>query len=79
MLLVYGNMQCPDCVACCDWLDSQNITYQFCDICASIQYLKEFLSIRDREAVFNPVRKAGKIGIPCLVDDSGNIRLNWSM
>ena len=38
------------------------------DITASMRNLKEFLRLRDNEAVFTPRKEQGMVGVPCLVD-----------
>jgi glutaredoxin-related protein len=77
MIKIYGSMLCPDCVDCCADLDNTNIQYEFLDFAASLKNLKEFLAIRDREAVFEDVRQKGSIGIPCIVREDGSVTLSW--
>lgn len=78
MLKIYGSKLCPDCVACLKDLDDAHISYQYCDFSEKLEYLKEFLNLRESEPVFDAVRSAGAIGIPCLVDEEGNVSLDWS-
>ena len=77
MLKIYGTMFCPDCVECCECLDREGISYEFLDISSDLRNLKQFLSIRDGSALFDPVREAGSIGIPAIVDEEGNVSLSW--
>lgn len=79
MLKVYGSMLCPDCVACRKALDEKNIPYEYLDFSDSLLNLKEFLKLRDSLPVFHPVKKEGKIGIPCIVREDGSVTLNWDM
>ena len=76
-MLIYGSMLCPDCVECCKDLDAAGKAYTFCDFSDDLAHLKAFLKIRDRESVFEEVKQEGKIGIPCLVDESGAVSLTW--
>ena len=76
-MLIYGSMLCPDCVECCKDLDAAGKAYTFCDFSDDLAHLKAFLKIRDREPVFEGVKQEGKIGIPCLVDESGAVSLTW--
>lgn len=76
-MLIYGSMLCPDCVECCKDLDAAGKAYTFCDFSDDLAHLKAFLKIRDREPVFEEVKQEGKIGIPCLVDESGAVSLTW--
>ena len=77
MLKIYGTMLCKDCVQCCQELDQSGVSYLFLEFNESLQYLKEFLSIRDHSELFSSVKENGAIGIPCLVDDDGSISLSW--
>lgn len=77
MLKIYGSMLCKDCVRCRQDLDRLGKAYVFFDINESLENMKAFLRIRDREPVFREVRREGKIGIPCLVDDEGKVSLSW--
>lgn len=77
MLKIYGSMQCPDCVQCREDLDKAGVAYEYLDFSDSLGYLKEFLDLRDHAPVFEPVREAGKIGIPCIVREDGSVTLSW--
>ena len=77
MLKIYGSMLCPDCVKCREDLDKARVEYDYLDFSESLKHLKEFLVLRDNNAVFEDVRKDGRIGIPCLVDEDGNVSLSW--
>ncbi len=78
MLKIYGSMQCPDCVQCRQDLDDAGVAYEYLDFSDSLLNLKEFLGIRDNDPAFEAVKREGKIGIPCVVDDNGCISLDWS-
>lgn len=77
MLKVYGSMLCPDCVNCCRELEEANVEFQFCDFADSLLHLKAFLKLRDENGIFNEVRAAGKIGIPCILREDGTLTLDW--
>ncbi len=77
MLKIYGSMLCPDCVACRADLDRAGVDYVFLDFAQDLQNLKDFLKLRDEGPLFDPCRQAGKIGIPCLVDENGAVFLDW--
>ena len=77
MLKVYGMMICPDCVECCAAYDKAGMEYEFLDFSAETKNLKEFLKIRDGSALFDEVREAGNIGIPCVVREDGSFTLDW--
>lgn len=76
MLKIYGSMLCPDCVQCREDLDRAGVAYEYLDFSESLLNLKEFLSLRERP-VFDEVRAAGKIGIPCIVKEDGTVALSW--
>lgn len=77
MLKIYGSLQCPDCVKCKEDLTRAGVEFEYLDFAESLKYLKEFLTIRDSEPVFAPVREGGWIGIPCIVREDGSVTLEW--
>ena len=78
MLKIYGSMLCKDCIDCRKDLDGAGVAYEFLDFSEDLRNLKEFLRIRDTDAQFQSVKEVGSIGIPCIVEESGSILLNWS-
>ena len=78
MLKIYGSMQCPDCVACRKDLDAAGVAYEYLDFADDLRNLKAFLAIRDKEAVFAPVKENGSIGIPCILREDGSVTLDWT-
>lgn len=77
MLIIYGSDLCPDCIQCKAELDKAGIAYEYRSVTEKLSYMKEFLSLRDKESVFNPVRESGKIGIPCILQSDGAVFLTW--
>lgn len=75
MMKLYGTPLCPDCVAAVKELDKKGIPYEYHDITGSTAELKAFLAIRDKEPLFDAVRAAGGIGIPCFVKEDGTVTL----
>lgn len=76
-MLIYGSMLCPDCVECRKDLDAAGTAYTYCDISENLACLKAFLKLRDTEPVFEEVKRQGKIGIPCLINEDGTVSLSW--
>ena len=76
-MLIYGTMQCPDCVECCNDLKAEGKEFTFLEFADDLRNLKEFLKIRDNDPLFANVKREGKIGIPCIVYDDGTVTLNW--
>lgn len=74
---IYGSMLCPDCVECCAAYDKAGIEYTFLSITDDLRAMKEFLSLRDGSALFDPVREHKAIGIPCVVSEDGTMTLDW--
>lgn len=77
MLKIYGSMLCKDCVQCRGELDAAGVEYEYLDFAEDLKNLKEFLAIRDGDPLFDEVRKAGGVGIPCLVREDGSVTLEW--
>lgn len=76
-MIIYGSMLCPDCVECRKDLDAAGTKYEYRDFAENLLYLKEFLKIRDENPLFDAIKQEGKIGIPCIVDENGNVRFDW--
>lgn len=77
MLNIYGSRLCPDCVRCLEDLNREGIAYTYHDFGEDLKALKVFLALRDSCPVFDEVRANGKIGIPCIVEEDGTVRLTW--
>ena len=75
MIKIYGMKTCPDCIAIDDQVKDNN-RFAVIDIGEHVRYLKEFLRLRDNDAVFAEVRKKGYVGIPCFVLEDGTVTLN---
>lgn len=78
MVKIYGSMLCPDCVQCRQELDRAGVAYSYLDFADDLQNLKDFLAIRDGNALFDTAREKGGIGIPCIVKEDGSVTLDWS-
>ena len=77
MLKIYGSRLCPDCVKCVEDLTQAGVEFEYHDFGEDLRALKTFLSIRDGIALFDEVRTAGKIGIPCIVKEDETVTLSW--
>jgi len=78
MLTIYGTKLCPDCVQCLADLDAAGVAYEYLDFFDDLRNLKAFLKLRDNSPIFNNAKENGNIGIPCLVNESGELTLDWS-
>lgn len=77
MLKIYGSRLCKDCIDCMNDLDRAGVSYTFYDFADDLKNLKAFLSIRDTCSLFDAAREAGSIGIPCIVQENGDVTLSW--
>ena len=77
MIKVYGSLKCPYCVVLKENLDQNKIEYDFIDILASLGNLGAFLSLRDKDPVFDHLKAIEDIGVPALIDDDGKVWIDW--
>lgn len=77
MFTVYTSPLCPDCRECKANFEAHGIEFRMVDITAGMRGLKEFLKLRDSSPVFDVCRENGSVGIPAIVDEEGNITLDW--
>jgi glutaredoxin-related protein len=68
---VYGTDICIDCRNYKAIQASRDFEAEFIDITENTANLREFLSIRDHDAVFDAVKEKGGIGIPLFVREDG--------
>ena len=77
MLKIYGSQLCPDCVKCKEELEAAGVEFLYLNISENLLYLKKFLKLREENELFDPIRKNGKIGIPCIVREDDTITFTW--
>lgn len=71
-ITMYGAPICGDCVISKLQLqENKHIQLNYKNIVESTDNLKEFLALRDQEAMFDEVKKSGRIGIPFFVLEDG--------
>lgn len=71
-VIMYGAPICGDCVAMKKaLLECKDLQLIYRDITESTVILKDFLKIRDTDEMFDPIKEAGKIGIPLFVLEDG--------
>ncbi len=70
-IIVFGSKLCPDCEPAREYLSEKNIEFLYLDITENLFYLKKFLKYRDNRPEFDEIKKAGSIGIPCIVVNDG--------
>ncbi len=76
MMKVYGSDICPQCRDFKALLAERGIAVEYIDMTENVRNMREFLHLRDHEEAFAPVRERGSIGIPCFVNDNGEITLD---
>ena len=77
MLKIYGTIACKDCEECIAAFEKAGLTFEFLEFRDDLSHLKEFLKLRDSSSLFDPVREAGGIGIPCIIREDGSMTLDW--
>lgn len=65
-LVIYGSDQCPDCIECLKRMDEKKVQYEFRNITGKLQFLKEYIELRDHSHSFIKIKREGKLGIPCI-------------
>ncbi len=76
MLTMYGTPLCPDCVEAEAVLKAKKIPFDYVDITESTANLKAFLKLRDESPLFDEVKVAGGIGVPCFILPGGRMTLD---
>ncbi|SCG82209.1 hypothetical protein DW1_0600 [Proteiniborus sp. DW1] len=54
-----------------EFLSNEGINFLYLDITENMLNLKNFLKYRDNAPVFEDIKKAGKVGLPCVVINNG--------
>lgn len=72
MTKVYVMSTCPDCVQVKAQL-ANHPDYELIDIGEHVRHLKAFLRLRDSHPAFDAIKARGAVGIPCFVDEQGNV------
>jgi glutaredoxin-related protein len=71
-IIMYGTQICPNCVEAKELLkDHTDIELDYRNITETTATLKEFLSYRDHEDMFHPIKDSGRIGIPFFILEDG--------
>jgi len=70
---VYGADICIDCRNYKAIQKARGFEADYVDIIADTTNLKEFLALRDKEAIFEQVREHSGIGIPLFVRENGEM------
>ena len=76
MMKVYGAEICVDCRNYKAIQKNRGFEAEYIDITENTKNLKEFLEIRDTDAVFDEVKQRHSIGIPLFVNGDGTKTLD---
>lgn len=71
MIIVIGSNLCSDTMGAVTKLKEEGMEFEFHDISASLDNLKEYLEIREKSPLYVPVKAEGRIGIPCFITEDG--------
>lgn len=74
MIKIYGMLSCPDTTYVLGQV-IDNPEFHFIDIGKEIYNLKLFLRLRDKLPIFDAVKQAGGVGIPCFERADGTVTL----
>lgn len=78
-MIVYGSNLCPNTVEAIEVLKEKNINFEYRDFDKDIKALKEFVSIRDENSIFDSVKAEKRIGIPCFVLSNDYVTLDLNL
>lgn len=70
-IIVFGSKHWPDCEPVKEYLSKNNIKFAYLDITENMFNLKKFLKYRDNRKEFDEIKKAGRVGLPCIVVNDG--------
>jgi len=76
MMKVYGSEICGDCRDFKALMAQRGFEVEYVDITESVANLRAFLNLRDTNAVFDEIRREGRIGIPAFVSEAGEVTLD---
>ena len=77
-ITVIGSVMCPDTLLSLCKLRENNIEVDFHNLTGSLKELKEYLTLRENDEIYDSVRKAGNIGIPCFILENGEKTMDLS-
>ena len=70
-IIVFGSKHWPGCEPAKEYLSNHDVKFVYLDISENMLNLKMFLKYRDNYEVFNEIKEAGKVGLPCIVVNDG--------
>lgn len=73
MIKVYGLEACPDCQDVKNQIKERMDEFAYFDLASETKLMKEYLSLRDNNELFVPIKEEGKIGVPYFIFEDGTI------
>lgn len=70
-VIMYGSHLCPDTLYALNKLKDGNVDVDFRNISAALGNLKEFIKIRETDAMYDEVKKNNGLGIPLMIKENG--------
>ena len=71
MIVVIGSNLCSDTMGTVAKLKEEGMAFEFHNISANLDCLKEYLELREKSPLYAPVKAEGRIGIPCFIKEDG--------
>ncbi|QJA07705.1 glutaredoxin [Romboutsia sp. CE17] len=75
-ITVVGSHLCPDTLYALCELRKKNVDIDFKNLSASLEGLKEYLSLREGLEIYKDIRENKGIGIPCFILEDGTKTLS---
>ena len=70
-IIVFGSKHWPGCEPAKEYLSNKGVKFVYLDITENMFNLKKFLKFRDNYKEFDEIKKAGRVGLPCIVVNNG--------
>ncbi|MCR1973265.1 glutaredoxin [Clostridium sporogenes] len=75
-ITVIGSHLCPDTLAALDKLSAVGADIDFKDILSCHTDLKEYLKLRDTNALYEEIKGTESLGIPCFVLENNELTMD---
>lgn len=70
-VIMFGSKFWSECEPAKEYLSENGVKFVYRDITENMMNLKLFLNHRDNNPVFDKIKEAGNVGLPCLVIGNG--------
>lgn len=76
MIKIYGMPTCPYCDYIHEQVKGREAEFDYINIGENIRNMSAFMSLRDRNPVFDRCKEIGDVGIPAFVFEDGRVSLD---